>query len=52
MVRTKSNSSQSISINEVAKMAGVSITTVSRVINKFPSVKDKNRQKVLEVIKK
>jgi len=33
-------------------MAGVSITTVSRVINKFPTVKDKNRQKVLEVIKK
>ncbi|MCM8770531.1 MAG: LacI family transcriptional regulator [Candidatus Omnitrophica bacterium] len=44
--------SQVVSINEVAKLAGVSITTVSRVINKFPTVKEKNRQKVLEAIKK
>ena len=52
MTRHKSVSSQGISIHQVAQAAGVSITTVSRVINKFPSVKSSNRQKVLEVIKR
>lgn len=52
MVRTKSHSSQGTSINEVARLAGVSVTTVSRVINKFPSVKEANKRKVLEVIKR
>ena len=41
-----------IGIEDVAKAAGVSITTVSRVINKFPSVKENNRKKVEEVIKR
>jgi DNA-binding LacI/PurR family transcriptional regulator len=39
-------------IEEVAKLAGVSPTTVSRVINKFPTVKESNRLKVEEAIKK
>lgn len=39
-------------IEEVAKLAGVSPTTVSRVINKFPTVKKSNRIKVEEVIRK
>lgn len=39
-------------IEDVAKAAGVSITTVSRVINKFPSVKENNRKKVEEAIKR
>lgn len=51
MVRTKKNPSKIPSIEDVARLAGVSITTVSRVINKLPSVKEKNRIKVLEVIK-
>lgn len=51
MTRTKKNPSKTISIEDVAKLAGVSITTVSRVINKFPSVKEKNRTKVLNAIK-
>jgi LacI family transcriptional regulator len=34
-------------IDEVAKLANVSKTTVSRVINRHTTVKDKNRQKVL-----
>jgi LacI family transcriptional regulator len=51
LVRTKKTSSKSISIIDVAKACGVSITTVSRVINKFPSVKEENRIKVLNVIK-
>lgn len=43
--------STSISIEDVARKAGVSISTVSRVINKGASVKERNRVKVLEVIK-
>lgn len=51
MVRTKKPSSNTVSIEDVARIAGVSAATVSRVINKFSSVKDKNRIKVLETIK-
>ena len=50
MVRIKKSPSKNVSIIDVARIAGVSITTVSRVINKFPSVKDKNRNKVLNAI--
>jgi LacI family transcriptional regulator len=50
-MRTKKTSSKTISIKDVARIAGVSISTVSRVINKSPSVKGKNRSKVLEVVK-
>lgn len=48
----KSPSSGNISIIDVAREAGVSITTVSRVINKCPSVKEKNRKAVLAAIEK
>ena len=41
-----------ISIADVAKAAGVSIATVSRVINKAPTVNSANRKKVEEVIRK
>lgn len=51
MVRIKKNPSSIKSIEDVARLAGVSITTVSRVINKFPSVKEKNRKQVLAAIK-
>ena len=51
MTRTKKNPTKTISIEDVARLAGVSITTVSRVINKFPSVKNNNRIKVLDAIK-
>ncbi|MCL6589438.1 MAG: LacI family transcriptional regulator [Firmicutes bacterium] len=36
---------------DVAKLAGVSPKTVSRVLNKEPSVSEKTRQRVLEAIK-
>ena len=41
----------SITIKDVAKIAGVSHTTVSRVINNYPLVKHATREKVLQVIK-
>ncbi|MEX0297904.1 MAG: LacI family DNA-binding transcriptional regulator [Kordiimonas sp.] len=40
-----------ITINHVAERAGVSITTVSRVINNEPSVRKKTQEKVLAAIK-
>lgn len=51
MVRIKKAPSRVVSIEDVARRAGVSITTVSRVINKFPSVKQRNRIKVQDAIK-
>jgi len=51
MVRRRKEPSKNISINDVARRAGVSITTVSRVINKHGSVKEKNRLKVTQAVK-
>ena len=39
-----------ISIDDVARRAKVSITTVSRVINNFPTVSSKNRARVEEAV--
>ncbi|PLR76888.1 LacI family transcriptional regulator [Bacillus sp. V3-13] len=39
-------------IKEVAKMAGVSVTTVSRVLNNHPYVKEDKRKSVLDAIEK
>jgi LacI family transcriptional regulator len=41
-----------INIAEVARVAGVSTTTVSRVINGVSTVSEENRRRVLETIKK
>ncbi|MDD3345737.1 MAG: LacI family DNA-binding transcriptional regulator [Candidatus Omnitrophica bacterium] len=51
MTRIKRTSSRNISILDVAKASGVSITTVSRVINKVGTVKEKNRVKVMDAVK-
>ncbi|PWW08168.1 LacI family DNA-binding transcriptional regulator [Mangrovibacter plantisponsor] len=40
-----------MSIQKIAKLAGVSVATVSRVLNNSDSVKAKNREKVLQAIK-
>jgi len=37
-------------IHDVAKRAGLSVVTVSRVLNNVPSVREENRQKVLKAI--
>ena len=40
-----------IKIKDVAKLAGVGIGTVSRVLNNSPSVKETTRQRVNEAIR-
>ncbi|MBU0548858.1 MAG: LacI family transcriptional regulator [Candidatus Omnitrophica bacterium] len=52
-MRTRRSSEKiTVSIEDVARESGVSPATVSRVINKFSSVKEKNRKAVLATIKK
>ena len=41
----------SVSIVDVARTAGVSTTTVSRVLNRVPSVDEENRRRVLEAMR-
>ncbi|MGG4395696.1 LacI family DNA-binding transcriptional regulator [Paenibacillus thiaminolyticus] len=43
---------KSMTIQEVARLAGVSVATVSRVLNNSPLVKENTREKVLDVIRK
>ena len=40
-----------INIRDIARIAGVGVSTVSRVINNHPDVKEQTRERVLEVIK-
>ncbi|HRZ14679.1 MAG TPA: LacI family DNA-binding transcriptional regulator [Candidatus Omnitrophota bacterium] len=47
----KGSTSKTLSIKDVAKLAGVSISTVSRVINKNSGVKNRNLSKVQDAIK-
>ena len=42
--------SRNVTIKDIAKVAGVSISTVSRILNNAPLVTPEKRQKVLEVI--
>ena len=39
-----------VTIKDIARMSGVSITTVSRVLNNRPDVSDESRRRVLDVI--
>ena len=41
-----------MNIKDIAQIAGVGVSTVSRVLNGHPDVRDETRAKVLEVIKK
>lgn len=43
---------KNMNIKDIAKLAGVGIGTVSRVINNHPDVKDETREHVLRVIEK
>ncbi len=49
-MRRRKEPSKTISINDVARLSKVSISTVSRVINKSNSVKEKNRKKVQAIV--
>jgi LacI family transcriptional regulator, galactose operon repressor len=40
-----------LTLEQVAKLAGVSRSTASRVINKHPNVRPEVRERVLEVIR-
>lgn len=40
-----------MNIKDIAKMAGVGVSTVSRVINDHPDVKDETREKIKKIIK-
>ena len=41
-----------MTIKDIAKQCGVSISTVSRVLNNRPDVSEENRRKVLSVIER
>ncbi len=40
-----------MNIRDIAKLAGVGVSTVSRVLNNHPDVKDSTREKVLNVVR-
>ena len=40
-----------ITLEQIAKLAGVSLATASRVINKLPGVRPATRERVLQVIR-
>ena len=42
---------KSLTINDIARLAGVSHSTVSRVLNGHPDVNEKTKQRILSVIK-
>ncbi|MDO6474318.1 LacI family DNA-binding transcriptional regulator [Alteromonas sp. 1_MG-2023] len=41
---------KNLTVHDVARVAGVSIKTVSRVLNNDPTVRDKNKEKVLSAV--
>jgi LacI family transcriptional regulator len=45
-------SKQKLTINDIAKLAGVSKKTVSRVINKSPRVREETRKRIQDIIEK
>jgi hypothetical protein len=49
--RKRARNTMAITLRKVAELAGVSLTTASRVINGKPGVKPEVRERVLEVIR-
>ena len=41
-----------MTIKEIARLSGVGISTVSRVLNKRPDVNEETRERVMEVIRR
>jgi DNA-binding LacI/PurR family transcriptional regulator len=50
--KSQMRNNQKITIKQIADMAGVSIATVSRVINNKSTVKDDTRRKILDLMEK
>jgi len=50
-MKGKRTKQRSLNIRDIAKMAGVSCGTVSRVLNNRPRVSEKTRRKVLAIVK-
>lgn len=48
--RTLKSKSNKVTMTDIARLAGVSIATVSRVINNSPGVSDENREKIARLI--
>ena len=48
--KTKTNGSRIMNIYDIARLSGVSIATVSRVVNDSPKVSDKTKEKVRKVM--
>ena len=40
-----------MNIRDIAKLSGVGVSTVSRVLNNHPDVKESTREKVMQIIK-
>ena len=40
-----------MNIRDIAKMSGVGVSTVSRVLNNHPDVKESTRERVLSIIR-
>lgn len=49
-VSSARNGANRITITDIAEMAGVSVATVSRVINDSPGVSEQNRERILKLI--
>lgn len=43
---------KAMTLKEIATLAGVSLTTASRVVNDLPGVKPATRDRVLEIIRR
>ncbi|MCM8900427.1 LacI family transcriptional regulator [Caldicoprobacter algeriensis] len=41
-----------ISMKEIAKQAGVSVTTVSKALNNYPDISEETRKRIIEIAKK
>ena len=50
-MRTRRDFMSNLTIRDIARMAGVSTTAVSLVLNNRPGVSDATRQKVQEIIR-
>ena len=51
-INLHNNSGKNMTIKDIARLAGVSVSTVSRVLNNHPDVSEKAKESVLAVVEK